>query len=100
MARFAAIGLDHRHVYDMTEGLLKAGAECAGYNSDTSDPRVLAGVRKRVPHVPEAPREPLMEDRSIEFIVLSAIPRDRAVTAIEAMHRGKDVVSDKPGVTT
>ena len=25
MTRFAAIGLDHRHVYDMTEGLLNAG---------------------------------------------------------------------------
>ena len=47
MARFAAIGLDHRHVYDMTEGLLKAGAECVGYNPDTTDPRVLAGFRKR-----------------------------------------------------
>lgn len=25
MARFAAIGLDHRHIYDLTEGLLAAG---------------------------------------------------------------------------
>lgn len=100
MARFAAIGLDHRHVYDMTEGLLKAGAECAGYNSDTTDPRVLAGFRKRFPHVPEAPRDRLLDDRSIDFIVLSAVPRDRAAVAIEAMRRGKDVMSDKPGVTT
>ena len=30
MARFAAIGLDHRHVYDMTEGLLEAGVEIRG----------------------------------------------------------------------
>jgi hypothetical protein len=26
MLRFAAIGLDHRHVYDLTAGLLAAGA--------------------------------------------------------------------------
>ncbi len=100
MARFAAIGLDHRHVYDMTEGLLAAGAECVGYNSDTTDPRVLAGFRKRFPHVPEASRDRLLDDPSIAFIVLSAVPRDRAALAIEAMRRGKDVVSDKPGVTT
>jgi len=100
MARFAAIGLDHRHVYDMTEGLLEAGAECAGYNPDTTDPRVLAGFRKRFPHVPEASRERLLDDKSIDFIVLSAVPRDRAALAIEAMRRGKDVISDKPGVTT
>ena len=98
MPRFAAIGLDHRHVYDMTEGLLAAGATCAGYNPDTSDPRVLAGFRKRFPHVPEAPTEALLDDRSIDFIVLSAVPRDRADLAIAAMHRGKDVMSDKPGV--
>ena len=100
MARFAAIGLDHRHVYDMTEGLLKAGADCVGYDPVTTDPRVLAGFRKRFPHVPEAPRDRLLDDGSIDFIVLSAVPRDRATMAIEAMRRGKDVMSDKPGVTT
>ena len=100
MARFAAIGLDHRHVYDMTEGLLKAGADCAGYDSGTTDPRVLAGFRKRFPHVPEVPRDRLLDDPSIDFIVLSAVPCDRAGLAIEAMRRGKDVMSDKPGVTT
>jgi predicted dehydrogenase len=100
MARFAAIGLDHRHVYDMTEGLLKAGAECVGYNPDTTDARVLAGFRKRFPEVPEAPRDRLMADPSVDFIVLSAVPRDRAALTIEAMRRGKDVMSDKPGVTT
>jgi predicted dehydrogenase len=100
MACFAAIGLDHRHVYDMTEGLLNAGAECVGYNSDTTDLRVLAGFRKRFPDVPEVSRERLIDDPRIDFIVLSAVPRDRAALAIEAMQRGKDVVSDKPGVTT
>src|ERR1700722_19853963 len=100
MARFAAVGLDHRHVYDMTEGLLKAGAECVGYNSDTTDPRVLAGFRKRFPDVPEASRKRLLDDPTIDFIVLSAVPCDRAALAIEAMRRGKDVMSDKPGVTT
>src|SRR6185437_12490930 len=100
MARFAAIGLDHRHVYDLTEGLIAAGAECVGYNPDTSDPRVLAGFRKRFPHVPSADRERLLDDPAIDFIVLSAVPADRAAIAVAAMRRGKDVMTDKPGVTT
>lgn len=100
MARFAAIGLDHRHVYDLTEGLLAAGQDCVGYNPDTSDPRVLAGFEKRFPHVPAVDREKLLDDPSIDFIVLCAVPRDRAALAIAAMRRGKDVLCDKPGVTT
>jgi len=100
MARFAAIGLDHRHVYDLTAGLLAEGAVCAGYNPDTTDPRVLAGFRKRFPDVPAVETERLLDDPAIDFIVLSARPCDRADLAIAAMRRGKDVMSDKPGVTT
>jgi predicted dehydrogenase len=100
MPRFAAIGLDHRHVYDLTAGLLAAGATCAGYNPDTTDPRVLAGFRKRFPDVPAAATDRLLDDPSIDFIVLAARPCDRAGLAIEAMRRGKDVMTDKPGITT
>ncbi|HYZ21414.1 MAG TPA: Gfo/Idh/MocA family oxidoreductase [Rhodopila sp.] len=100
MIRFAAIGLDHRHIYDMTAGLLDAGAVCVGHDPDTTDPRVLAGFRKRFPDVPAAARERLLDDPSIDFIVLAAVPRDRAGLAIDAMQRGKHVMTDKPGVTT
>jgi len=100
MTRFAAIGLDHRHVYDLTAGLLAAGSVCVGHDPETSDPRVLAGFRKRFPNVPAVARERLLVDPSVDFIVLAAVPRDRAAIAIEAMRRGKDVMVDKPGVTT
>ncbi|MEA2791960.1 MAG: hypothetical protein QOG73_4366 [Acetobacteraceae bacterium] len=100
MPRFAAIGLDHRHVYDLTAGLIAAGAVCVGHDPETTDQRVLAGFRKRFPDVPEMARERLLDDPSIDFVVICAVPRDRAAMAIEAMHRGKDVMVDKPGVTT
>jgi hypothetical protein len=47
--RFAGIGLDHRHVYEMTAELIAAGMACAGHCLETTDPRVLAGFRKRFP---------------------------------------------------
>lgn len=100
MPRFAAIGLDHRHIYDLTQDLLDEGAECVGYNPDTTDQRVLAGFRKRFPHVPAAETERLLDDPSIDFVVIAARPCDRAELAIAAMRRGKDVMVDKPGITT
>jgi predicted dehydrogenase len=100
MSRFAAIGLDHRHIYDLTAGLLAAGAVCVGHDPETTDPRVLAGFRKRFPDVPPISRDRLLGDPSIDFIVLGSVPRDRAAVAIEAMRFGKDVMVDKPGVTT
>jgi predicted dehydrogenase len=99
MPRFAAIGLDHRHIYDLTQDLLDEGAECVGYNPDTTDQRVLAGFRKRFPHVPAAETARLLDDPSIDFVVIAARPCDRAELAIAAMRRGKDVMVDKPGIT-
>jgi len=99
--RFVVAGLDHRHIYDLTKGLLDAGLECAGYWTGTSDPRVLQGFRERFPDLPAvAERATLLKDPSAGILVCAAIPRDRAGVAIEAMQHGKDVLMDKPGVTT
>lgn len=101
MQRFAVIGLDHRHIYDLVEGLLAAGMNCAGYWPQTTDARVLAGFQKRFPAIAAvAEKERLLDDPSVGVIVSAAIPCDRPAIAIDAMRRGKDVMVDKPGVTT
>jgi predicted dehydrogenase len=98
--RFAVIGLDHRHVYELTAHMIGAGMECAGFWPESSDARVLVGFRKRFPGLPEvAERERLLDDPTIQVIVTAAVPRERAPLAIAAMRRGKDVMADKPGVT-
>jgi predicted dehydrogenase len=98
--RFAAIGLDHRHIYDLTQGLLEAGLDCAGYWPETTAPIVLEGFQKRFPGVPAVDKAALLGDPSIAVVALAAVPCDRAALAIEAMRYGKDVLCDKPGVTT
>ena len=99
--RFAVIGLDHRHVYELTQYLLEAGMECAGYWPTTTDAGVLDGYRKRFPQLPAvAERERLLDDPTINVIVSASVPCARAEIAVAAMRRGKDVLIDKPGVTT
>jgi predicted dehydrogenase len=98
--RFAAIGLDHRHIYEMTGRLLELGGECVGYWTD-GEPQPLVGFVKRFPHISRvADRRRLIEDPSVQLILTAAIPADRAAIAIEAMRAGKDVATDKPGCTT
>lgn len=97
--RFAAIGLDHRHIFHMVGELLAAGATCAGYCPETSDPRVLEGFRERFPALTPRPREALFDDPQIDIILCAAIPVERAAIALRAMRAGKDVMLDKPGAT-
>lgn len=98
--RFAAIGLDHRHIYHMVGELLAEGAVCAGFCPETSDPRVLEGFRERFPDLAPVKRERLFDDPSVNIVLSAAIPRDRPGIAIRAMRAGKDVMVDKPGATT
>ena len=97
---FAAIGLDHRHIYDQVTSLLDIGAECVGFWSrDEAMP--LQGFMEKFPHIPRVKeRAHLLEDESIRLITCAAIPSERADLAIEAMRHGKDFMVDKPGLTT
>src|SRR5260370_21241310 len=96
MARFAAIGRDHRHIYDLVQGLRDAGQVCAGYWPETTDPRVLAGFRKRFPDVPAADKWALLDDGAIDFVVIAAVPPHPAPPPVQAMRRGGDGVGGEP----
>jgi predicted dehydrogenase len=99
--RFAAIGLDHRHIYHLVGGFIEAGATCAGYWPHSTDERVLAGFRERFPELPAVTdRDALLHDAAVDVICTAAVPCERAALAVEAMRHGKDVVTDKPGVTS
>jgi predicted dehydrogenase len=100
MLRFAVVGIDHGHTFDHVKGLLAAGAEFVGYCPKTSVPALLENFQKTYPDVPQIDRETIFADPSINVICIAAIPRDRAGLAIRAMKAGKDVMTDKPGVTT
>ncbi|HET6468356.1 MAG TPA: Gfo/Idh/MocA family oxidoreductase [Geminicoccaceae bacterium] len=98
--RFAAIGLDHRHIYEQVGRLLELGSECVGFWTE-GEPQPLKGFVERYPQLRRVddPRR-LMEDPSVQLIVTAAVSSDRARIAVDAMRHGKDVMSDKPGCTS
>lgn len=97
--RIAAIGLTHSHIYGQVDCLVREGATLVGFWSDEEDVAVPFGEKypdaRRV-----ADRRELLEDPSIHMILTSAIPAQRAEIALAAMRHGKDVMSDKPGMTS
>ncbi|MFC0193669.1 Gfo/Idh/MocA family protein [Aureimonas pseudogalii] len=97
--RFAVLGLNHDHVFGQVNCLLEAGAECVGYHGTGED--LSADFAERHPGVPrldDARRA--LEDETVDLVVTAAVPADRAAIALAAMRHGKDVMTDKPGMTT
>lgn len=94
------IGIDHRHIYEMTGHMLALGCTCKGWWTE-GDPHPAAGYVERYPDIPRvADRRSLLEDPEIDLILIADVPVHRADRAIEAMRAGKDVMVDKPGCTT
>jgi len=94
--RFAAIGLDHGHIYGQVAALMAAGGELAGFATDK--PELAAEFAARFPDAPRLDEAGILADPSITLITSAAIPVLRAEVAVRAMEAGKHVLLDKPGV--
>lgn len=100
MLRFAVVGADHGHIFDHIKRLIESGAEFAGYCPVTTVPALIETIRQTYPGAPERHRDEIFADDSIDVICIAAVPRDRAGLAVRTMRAGKDVMVDKPGLTT
>ncbi len=97
--RFAAIGLNHNHIYAQTNLLLRAGAELVAYYAP--EPELRAAYGQAYPQArPTRSEEEILEDESLPLVIGAAIPADRAALGIRVMQHGKDYMSDKPGFTS
>ena len=97
--RFAAIGMNHGHIYGQTNAVIQGGGELVSYYA--KEPDLAAAYGRRFPHATLARSEQeIYEDASIQLIVSASIPDERAGVALAAMRHGKDVMVDKPGMTT
>lgn len=97
--RFGVIGVNHNHIYGITDLLLRAGAQLVSFYAP--EPDLAAEYGGKYPQArPAGSMAEVLEDESIALIACAAIPADRAAVGIAAMCHGKDVISDKPGFTT
>lgn len=97
--RFAAIGLNHGHIYGQVDAVRRGGGELVSFFA--KEPDLTAAFAKRYPQAKPArtPQE-ILEDPSIHLVVSAAIPNERAPLGIEVMKHGKDYMADKPGITS
>jgi predicted dehydrogenase len=97
--RFSVIGLNHDHIYGMTTAVKNGGGTLVAFHAPEDD---LA--KRYSERYPEAKRvtdkRAILEDNSLQLILSASISSERAGVAMEAMRHGKDVLVDKPGVTT
>lgn len=97
--RFAAIGLNHSHIYGQTRAMLDAGAELTAFHA--VEDLLAADFARAFPQARRVQdRREILDDPTIALVVSATIPDVRAATAIEVMRHGKDVMVDKPGVIT
>ena len=96
---FAAIGLDHGHIYGMCNGLTEAGGQLKWVYDP--DPAKVAGFADRFPEVEVADSEAeALDDPEVQMIAAATVPSDHLSLGTRAMLAGKDYFTDKPALTT
>lgn len=95
--KFSVIGINHAHIYSQADAVIRGGGQLVSLYA--KEPDLVANFTKRYPQVKLAGSEKeILEDKSIQLILSSAIPVDRAGIGIRAMQHGKDYMADKPGI--
>lgn len=97
--KIAVCGMSHDHIYGMVGAVQRGGGELAAAWGGEADK--LAQFSRRFPAAKIVKtQDEILEDPSVQLVLTSQIPDERAEVAIRAMRQGKDVLCDKPGMTT
>ncbi|AKD54164.1 Gfo/Idh/MocA family protein [Spirosoma radiotolerans] len=97
--RFAVIGINHGHINSQVEAVLRGGGEFVSFYA--KEPELAAPFAKRFPQAKQVKSDTeILDDKSIQLVLTSGIPAERAPLGIRVMKAGKDFMTDKPGITT
>jgi predicted dehydrogenase len=97
VGRIAVVGADHLHLFEIVDRLVKAGAETVSHSADGALVETYAGWRTESV---ERTYDEILADDTIDLVITAAIPSRRAAIALAAIEAGKQVITDKPGLTT
>jgi predicted dehydrogenase len=96
--KFAVVGINHPHIYGMIGAMLRGGGEFVSLYA--KEPDLVTALTKRYPQPKLAKSEDeILNDKSIQLVLSSIVPQERAPLGIRVMQHGKDYLSDKPGIT-
>lgn len=97
--KFGVIGINHGHIYSMSNSVIQGGGELHSFYAKEDD---LA--KDFLTRFPKSKRvtseEEIYQNSELKLILSAAIPDVRAEIGIKAMLSGKDYLADKPAITT
>jgi predicted dehydrogenase len=97
--KFSVIAVNHSHIYGMVDAVTKGGGQLVSFYA--KEPDLATAFARRYPQAKQAAdKKEILEDKSIQLVLSSGIPVERAPLGIEVMRHGKDYLVDKPGITT
>lgn len=97
--KFAAVALDHGHIYGMCNGLLEAGAELKWVYDP--DPAKVETFLRTYPQAKAARSEQeVLQDPEVRLVAGAAVPSERCALGLRVMDHGKDYFTDKAPFTT
>jgi predicted dehydrogenase len=97
--KFAVCGMSHDHMYGMVGAIQRGGGVLV--SAYGQEPEKVAAFAKRFPEAKMVKTEDeILNDKSIQLVLSSAIASERAPLGVRVMEHGKDYLSDKPGITT
>lgn len=93
---FSVINMNHAHIYGMVDAVTRGGGQLVSFYA--KEPELIDAFAKKYPYAKLAKdKREILEDTSIQLVLSSGIPVERAPLGIEVMQHGKDYLSDKPG---
>ncbi|XEC94707.1 Gfo/Idh/MocA family protein [Paenibacillus tarimensis] len=96
---FAAMALEHGHIYGMCNGLIEAGATLKWVYDP--DPEKVKRFCDKYPGVAVASSEQqILQDPEVRLVAAAAIPCDRGPLGVQVMKHGKDYFTDKTPFTS
>ncbi|MDL4842064.1 Gfo/Idh/MocA family protein [Aquibacillus rhizosphaerae] len=96
---FAAVALDHGHIFGQCNGLVEAGATLKWVYDP--DPTKVKDLLEKFPDAKEANSlEQVLEDSEVKLIAAAAVPSERSKLGNKVLRSGKDYFTDKTPFTT
>jgi predicted dehydrogenase len=97
--QFSVISINHGHIYSQVEAVKRGGGQLVSFFAKEED--LATAFQKRFPEVKRVSDErEILENKSIQLVLSSGIPDERAPLGVRVMQHGKDYMVDKPGIIT